>query len=67
MAITNVKRLSELASTALATYAYFLNENELLFRLTKPDSPRRAYPLGTPHESRVSITTVTRWITELIV
>ena len=28
---------------------------------------RRAYPLGTPHESRVSITTATRWIAELIV
>lgn len=33
MANTNVKKLSELASTALAKYAYFTDESDLLSRL----------------------------------
>jgi trimeric autotransporter adhesin len=37
MAITNVKKLSELASTALASYAYF-NQNGYPGGLTKPDT-----------------------------
>jgi hypothetical protein len=37
MSITNVKKLSELASTALATYAYFTGENNLLDGLTRSD------------------------------
>lgn len=38
MSITNVKKLSELASPALATYAYFTGENNLLDGLTRPDT-----------------------------
>jgi Ca2+-binding RTX toxin-like protein len=40
MAITDVKKLSELASTALASYAYFdfINEPELIKRLILPDA-----------------------------
>lgn len=37
MSITNVKKLSELASTALASYAYF-NQNGYPGGLTKPDT-----------------------------
>ncbi len=37
MAITNVKKLSELASTALASYAYF-NQNGYPSALTLPDT-----------------------------
>ena len=40
MSITNVKKLSELASAALATYAYFTgkSDSELIIGLTSPDS-----------------------------